>query len=214
MHDYIMTHPEIVVDALTSMQERQRAAEQERARATVASENANLRHAKGDFVAGNPDGDVTLVEFFDYNCAYCRSATPTIQGLLADDRKLRVIFKEWPIRGEASQAAARVSMAAQKQANFLKFHFALMSQRGEINEAVALQAARDAGLDISLLKKDMASREISERLAATHLLAEKIGLGGTPAYVVGTQIIPGAISEADFKSLISHTRATCGEPAC
>lgn len=214
VRDYIMAHPEVVLQSLQSMQERQRAAEAERVKATLASEGEALRRTEGEFVAGNVHGDVTLVEFFDYNCAYCRKAAPTIQSLLADDKKLRVIFKEWPIRGAASEGAARVSMAAQKQTNFLAFHFALMRTEGEIDEDVALRAAKAAGLDMSVLKKDMGSAEIADHLAATHALAAKIGLGGTPAFVIGDELIPGAISESDFRSLIAHTRETCPDTSC
>ena len=214
VHDYIMAHPEVVLQSLQSMQERQRAAEADRVKSTIASESEALRQTKGDFVAGNAHGDVTLVEFFDYNCAYCRKAASTIQGLLADDKKLRVVFKEWPIRGSASEGAARVSMAAQKQPNFLAFHFALMRAEGQVDEGVALKAAEAAGLDMKALKKDMASQEIADHLAATYALAAKIGLGGTPAFVIGDELIPGAISESDFRKVIAHTRETCANASC
>lgn len=214
VHDYIMAHPEVVLDSLKAMQARQQAAEDDRVRDTIAQESDALRHAKGDFVAGNPKGDVTLVEFFDYNCTYCRQAASSIQSLLADDPKLRIIFKEWPIRGDDSMAATRVSLAAQGQPQFLAFHFALMKHPGKVDEAVALQAAHDAGLDMTALKKAMQSPDIDARLAQTGTLAQKIGLQGTPAFVVGDEIIPGAVSEAEFRKLIAETRASCSGPSC
>lgn len=212
--DYIAQNPEIVLDALKALEAKERTARQEGARNAILAEQSALKRDPASFVAGNPAGDVTLVEFFDYNCGYCRAVVGTIQSLLSQDKKLRLVLKEWPIRGSDSQAASRVSLAATKQSKFLAFHFALLSEKDHVNEAVALATAQRVGLDMDQLRKDMKSIESDQIFARNEVLAQKIGIEGTPGFVVGQSIIPGAVNIERFKQLIAEVRTSCKTSDC
>jgi protein-disulfide isomerase len=214
VHDYIGAHPEVVLDAIKKLQAQQKAQRAEDAKKAIAGEEQALKHDQNAFVAGNPNGDVTVVEFFDYNCPYCRAVVPTMQALLADDRNLRLVIKEWPIKGADSLAAAHVSLAAAKQKEFLAFHFTLLSAEGHVGEAQALEAAKKAGLDMDKLKKDMAAMKPEDIFRGNDALAEKIGIDGTPAFIIGDKIMPGVASEAEFKSLIADARKACKAKSC
>lgn len=157
-------------------------------------------------VLGNPKGDITLTEFFDYNCPYCRTNMADVQRLIADDPKLRVVFREWPVFGEGSMFAAKASLASLKQGKYWPFHEALMTMKGRAEEATVLRAARQAGLDVDRLRVDMEKREILDQIYETMDLADTMMLTGTPTFIAGHEASFGKLNLADLKQLVATAR--------
>ena len=157
-------------------------------------------------VGGNPDGDVTLVEFFDYQCPYCKTIFPSIQALLAEDRNLRYVFKEFPILGRASVFAARAALAARRQGKYLEFHTALMPARGKLTETRVMRLAEKVGLDVDRLRRDMADGTIDDSIRRNRELARALDVNGTPAFVIGDTVVPGAVDIDTLRSLIARER--------
>lgn len=206
VRDYLLEHPEVILEALQKLDEKQRAEHVARVKNVVATEKTALFEDGYSFIAGNPKGDVTVVEFYDYNCPYCRQASDTVRALLERDKNLRVVFKEWPIKGADSVAVARVAIAAARQPKFLAFHFAMMASAERVDEALALETARSAGLDMARLARDMKSIDMNDVFAKNQVLAEKLGIEGTPAFLVEDVLIPGAVPLKEFSEFIAETR--------
>ncbi|MGH6865041.1 MAG: DsbA family protein [Methyloceanibacter sp.] len=192
VRDYLTKNPEILVEMTTELDKRQQeeqVAQQEKA----ISENADAIFRSPDsFVAGNSNGDVTVVEFFDYNCGFCRRAMPDLIKLMDNDDKLRVVFKELPIFGEESEAAAKGALAANKQGKYFEMHQKLFTEPGKANKEKVLRIANEIGLDVPKLEKDMADPAIQKSLDEVRDIAQKLGLQGTPLYLIGDRSIPGA----------------------
>lgn len=206
----ILENPQIVMDAVAILREREAAAASD-ARASALQDNlALLRNDENAPVMGNPDGDVVIVEFFDYNCAYCKRAGNVLQNLLAKDDQIKVVYRELPIYGrEPSEAAARVSLAANMQGRYVDFHFGLLTgaaSRGRIDGDTALKVAADLGLDMDQLKRDMQSDAVNEHIATSFALAEALQFQGTPAFLVGDEVIPGFVDEATMAQIIADQR--------
>jgi protein-disulfide isomerase len=214
VRDYLKAHPELVLDALNALEAKDKAKREEAAKQAVLSQQDALKNDPTAYVAGNPKGDVTIVEFFDYNCPYCRSVAPEIQSLIADDKKLRVILKEWPIKGPDSIGIAQVSLAAAKQPKFLAFHFALLAEQDHVDQAGALAVAKKAGLDMDRLQKDMKAMDSMAIVRRNDELAQKIGVDGTPAFVIGNAVVPGAMPAEKLKQLIADVRKSCKQASC
>ncbi len=157
-------------------------------------------------VLGNPKGDITLTEFFDYNCPYCRTNMADVQRLIADDPKLRVVFREWPVFGEGSMFAAKAALASLQQGKYWPFHEALMTMKGRAEEATVLRAARQAGLDVDRLRVDMEKREILDQIYETMDLADTMMLTGTPTFIAGHEASFGKLNLADLKQLVATAR--------
>jgi protein-disulfide isomerase len=157
-------------------------------------------------VGGNPKGDVSLVEFFDYRCGYCKQVEPALDALLETDRQLRVVYKEFPVLGPDSVTAARAALASHRQGKYGVFHRAMMATKGQINDTAVFKVAGSVGLDIERLKRDMEAPEIDRMLKANLALAEALNIRGTPGFVVGNEIVPGAISLDALKHLIELAR--------
>jgi protein-disulfide isomerase len=157
-------------------------------------------------VAGNPAGDVTLVEFFDYNCPYCRQAAPQLQQAVADDPNLKLVFKEWPILGPGSEFAAKAALAAERQNKYQAFHQRMMAFTGAINEKSTISVAQQVGLDIGQLEKDMRDPAISAAIERNHALASALRINGTPVFIVGDQIIRGLVDSATLQRSIAEAR--------
>ena len=157
-------------------------------------------------VLGNPKGDITLTEFFDYNCPYCRTNMADVQRLIADDPKLRVVFREWPVFGEGSMFAAKAALASLQQGKYWPFHEALMTMKGRAEEATVLRAARQAGLDVDRLRVDMEKREILDQIYETMDLADTMMLTGTPTFIAGHEASFGKLNLADLKQLVASAR--------
>ncbi|MGL4728332.1 MAG: DsbA family protein [Bosea sp. (in: a-proteobacteria)] len=216
VRDYIVKNPEIIKDALVELERRGKLAELEAQRQVVISEKAVIFDSPNHAVVGNPQGDVTIVEFFDYNCGYCKTSLEVLRTLTSTDTKLRIILKDFPILGPDSLEASRVAVAAKKQLNGAKywdFHFKLMSQRGRINGEKALEAAKEMGADVARLRKDMEAPETKAAIAETISLGDRLGIEGTPAFILGDEVAFGALSAEAMKTRIASLRK-CGKSAC
>jgi protein-disulfide isomerase len=209
VRDALLADPEIVRDAFIALQGREEAAQAAQRKQALAAAAEQVFRSPADFVAGNPEGDVTLVEFFDYNCGYCKRAMADMDRLLEADPDLRFVLKEFPILGPGSVEAAKVSVAVSKQARdrFLEFHRTLLSSRGQVDGARALQVAGELGLDVERLKADAARPEVDEVLGDSQRLAIRLGINGTPGYVVGEEVIPGAIGYDGLAENVAAVRA-------
>jgi protein-disulfide isomerase len=206
IHDYILHHPEVVIEALQSAEDKMKAQGEERARAAVVERRQELLEDPTAPVAGNPKGDVTIVEFFDYRCPYCKQVEPALEALLKEDRQLRIVYKELPILGKDSVYATRAALAARKQAKYDKFHAAMMAAKGQIDEKIILQVAASTGLDVERLKSDMNASEIDDVIKRNYDLAQALDIHGTPAFVIGGELVPGAIDIATMKQKIAAAR--------
>jgi protein-disulfide isomerase len=206
VRDYLLREPEIIYQALEELQRRQQAATAERQKAALAQAQDELLSNPASPVGGNPEGDVTLVEFFDYRCTYCRRVVPALQALLEDDPELRVVFKELPVLGEDSVRAARAALASRNQDAYVDFHFALMDAT-DLSEGGILALARSLGMDAERLQRDMEAPEIQAVIDANYALASRLGIEGTPAFVIGETLIPGAVGKARLVELIEGERA-------
>lgn len=192
VRDYLLKNPEILAEvqsAFEAKMDEQRTAQM----AGALKENAqSLYKATSSPFIGAAEPEVTVVEFFDYNCGFCRRAMPDIIKLTSGDPKVKFVFKEFPIFGKDSEAAARAALAAGKQGKYWEMHKGLFEHEGKLNEEVALSVAQGLGLDVEKLKTDMTSPETEKEIDETRALAEKLGIQGTPHFFVGDQVIPGA----------------------
>lgn len=214
--DFILKNPEIVQEALVELDKRQKEAEQQSRLKITQDKTGPLYTARLDGVFGNPAGNVTIVEFFDYNCGFCKRALGDLQRILAEDKNVRVITKDFPVLGPGSVEAATVALAAKQQLSSEKmwgFHQKLLSVRGQIGKQQALEAAKEAGADMARLTKDMDSPAIRLAIEENVQLADSLGLTGTPSYVVGDDIVVGAVGFADLKARIDNVRK-CGKNVC
>jgi protein-disulfide isomerase len=198
----------VIYEAIQELQRRQQVEVVEQQRATVARLRDEIFAASGDPLGGDPAGDVTVVEFFDYNCHFCRSMAADIRSLLERDPRLRFVFKDLPILGPGSADAARAALAAARQGKYAELHFALMRVK-ELNRSTILEAAGGVvGLDVERLARDMDDPAIAARIERNMALAKELGVDGTPAFVVGDQIIPGATEVRNLAELVDRQRKT------
>jgi protein-disulfide isomerase len=208
--NYLLQHPEVMQDVMAELEKRQKAAEAEKNRAAVADNNATIFSSSHQVVLGNPQGNVTMVEFFDYNCGYCKHALSDMLTLLKTDPNLKFVLKEFPVLGEGSVEAAHVAVAARMQdvtgKKYIEFHQKLLGSRGPADKARALAAAKEAGFDMARIEKDMASDEVKKTIDENLKLAELIGVNGTPSYVVGDEVVVGAVGLDTLKEKIAAER--------
>jgi protein-disulfide isomerase len=203
--DYLLKNPIIIREAIQALQAQEEAAKQAQAAAALKTHKDQLFYDKTSPVAGNPKGDITVVEFFDYNCGYCKRVTPTLKAVMEKDPNLRVVYKEFAILGPQSITAARAALAAQKQGKYKEFHEGLMMGQSDENSIAALTNL--LGMDYSKLRKDMADPKIQQVLQKNYQLATTLGINGTPAFVIGERLFPGAIGEAALTQIIREERA-------
>jgi protein-disulfide isomerase len=189
--DYLLKNPEIMLEVQAALEIKMEKIQAEKTTAALKSHAADIFRPEFSPVVGNPKGDVTIVEFFDYNCGYCKKALPDIAKLIEQEKGVKVVLKELPMF-KGSDEAAKAALAAKMQGKYWEFHSAMLSTSGQANEASALRVAQKIGLDIAKLKKDMASPEVAKELDDTRLLAEKLQVRGTPFFMVADRIIPGA----------------------
>jgi protein-disulfide isomerase len=216
VRQYLVSHPEVLQEAMTELEKRQASADAEKHASAVKQHAQALFSSPHEVVLGNPDGNVTFVEFFDYNCGYCKHAMSDMLTLLKDDPKLKVVLKEFPVLGPGSVEAARVAVAVHMQdktgKKYLEFHKDLLGGRGQADKARALAAAKSAGMDMARLEKDMASPEVKTTMDENFKLAEALGLNGTPSYVIGNEVVVGAIGLQGLEEKINTAR--CGKTTC
>lgn len=206
MLETIRKDPEIVLQAVQIIEPR----EQERqsaAAATVLSQNRDLLENDPNApVLDNPDGDVTVVEFFDYNCPYCRRVKPQIEAFLEEDPNVRLVYRERPIQGDGSVFAAQAALASREQGKYEEFHWALMGMAGRAEEASVIQVAEQVGLDVAQPRRDMQSPEIDAHIAASMQLSRALGFNGTPSFVIGDALVPGVIDADQMIRLAEQAR--------
>jgi protein-disulfide isomerase len=216
VREYLLAHPEVLQEAMMELEKRQAAMEAQRHQAAVKDNAKELFSSPRQVVLGNPQGNVTMVEFFDYNCGYCKRAMDDMMALLKNDRNLKVVLKEFPVLGPGSVEAAKVASAARMQdktgKKYLDFHQRLLSGRGQADKARALAAAKDAGFDVAKIEKDMEGEEVKASLQEAFKLAEALGLNGTPSYVIGEKVIVGAVGLEALQEGINTAR--CGKTTC
>lgn len=199
----IRENPQILVETIQSYAAQQQADAEAATKEKVARAIKFLRSDENAGFMGNADGDVLIVEFFDYNCPYCRRATPILSDLIDENPGLRIVLREWPILGPDSELAARASLAAFKQGRYAAFHEALMD-KPRANAATVRQAAEETGLDYERLLQDMNTPEVDSHLKVSQAIAERLGIKGTPAFLIGDTLIPGLLGRADLQALISQ----------
>jgi len=204
--DYLLKNPEVIREALIELERRTAEAEKQRQKKLLAENQELLTDPKYGFVTGNKDGDITVVEFFDYNCPYCRQSLNDIVKLMDNDKNVRVILKEYPILGQASTTAAMAALASRKQNKYMEFHTALLSAKGRINDEQITKIAQSVGLDVDQLKKDMKSADVIESHKKNMEVGQKLGINGTPTFIFNDQVIPQVLPYEAMKQLIARIR--------
>jgi protein-disulfide isomerase len=216
VRNYLLAHPEVLEEAMAELSKRQAAADAEKHEASVASNAKAIFDSPRGVTVGNKDGDVAFVEFFDYNCGYCKRAMTDMLELMKADPKLKVVLKEFPVLGPGSVEAAQIAVAVRMQdpsgKKYLDFHQKLLGSKGQADKARAMAAAKDAGADMAKLEKDLASPEVRATLEENFKLAEAMGMNGTPSYVIGKQVVIGAVGVDNLKEKIGVAR--CGKATC
>lgn len=203
----IRENPGIVFEAAQLFEQQQQALQAQAAAQVFDTEKATLENDPNAPVLGNPDGDITVVEFFDYNCPYCRRVKPEMEALLAADPNVRVVYREWPILGDGSVFAARAALASRNQGKYEDFHWAMMQLKERAEEASILRTAEDIGLDVAQLRRDMNGPEIEEHIQTSMRLAQSLGFSGTPSFVIGDSLAPGLIQADQMIELVDQARA-------
>ena len=209
VREYLLREPEVIYQAIQELQKRQQAAEAERQQTAIVERADEIFRHADDPIVGNAAGDVTLVEFFDYHCGYCRSMVGNLRNLVDGDKQLRFVMKELPVLGPDSVTAAKAALAASKlnPARYYDFHLALMQSK-DIGLETVLKVAAAKGYDPKALKAEMDAPWIQERLDANHALAESLGINGTPSFVIGKTLIPGAVDIGRLAQLVTDERQT------
>lgn len=202
----ILENPQVVMEAVAILQEQEDAAKAEQSASLLSSRRDVLERDPNAPVLGNIEGDVTIVEFFDYNCPYCKRVKPEIQALLANDPNVRLVYREWPILGEGSVFAARAALASRNQGKYEEFHWAMMGLQGRAEEASVLKVAADIGLDIDQLRADMGAPEIDEHIQTSVELTSALGFSGTPSFVIGDALVPGLVNTAQLEEFVAAAR--------
>ena len=205
-HDYLLAHPEVIRDAIQALQAKEEAAKAGLQSEAVTGNKDKIFADPAAPFAGNPVGDVTIVEFFDYKCPYCKQVSPALKELLQTDKGLKLVFKEFPILGEPSVLAARAALAAAKQGKYVAFHEAMMAHRGALDLTSIATVAAGIGLDAEKLVADMKSEEIEQQLTDNHALAMALSVRSTPTFIIGDKVLPGALSIDQLRELITDYR--------
>jgi protein-disulfide isomerase len=208
--EYLIAHPEVLQEVMAEFEKRQNAADLEKQVAGVRQHKEALFNSTHQVTLGNPHGNVTMVEFFDYNCGYCKRALSDMLQLIKTDPNLKVVLKEYPVLGPGSLEAAQVAVAARMQdkigKKYLDFHQRLLGARGPADKAHALAAAKEAGFDMARIEKDLTSEEVKETLRENMKVADAIGINGTPSYIIGTDVVVGAQGYDALKEKVDAAR--------
>ncbi len=190
--DYLLANPELFLEIQGALEAKMEKEQAEKTKAMVSENSKDLYRHPNAAVAGNPNGDITVVEFFDYNCGYCKRALAGVAALIEKDKNIRVVFAELPIIRDESEPVSRIALAARLQGKYWEVHRELLATKGTVNEAVALKVAEKAGLDMTKLKADMNGSEVKNELERTKALAKKMGINGTPHFLIGDRSVGGA----------------------
>ncbi|MBI4525092.1 MAG: DsbA family protein [Deltaproteobacteria bacterium] len=206
IRDYLMRNPKVIADAMTHYNEQQKKAALERVRRTVSKRRQEIFHDSDSPVSGNPNGDVAIVEFFDYQCAYCRNVASRLVEVTNQDPNVRIVYKELPILGPTSVIAAKAALAARTMGNYSSFHHALMATKRPLTEEGIFKIAESVGLARDSLKKAMGAAEIEKIIERNRRLAQELEISGTPTFIIGDAVIRGAISLEALKQYVAAAR--------
>jgi len=204
--EYISNNGKVIIEGVSKYQQEQEEAAYKDQDAKAKSFMEELKGKKNLPMAGNPKGDVTVVEFFDYNCGYCRKALSEVKKVIKDDKNVRVVFIDMPILGPSSLEVSKWSLAANMQGKYFEFHQAVMNKNGEKNESVLSAIAKDLGLDVAKMKTDKESEAVNLELQANLATAQDLGIRGTPGFIVGEQVVRGYVPSDQIKSIVATTR--------
>lgn len=203
---YLLSNPQVLREVIAELAKQEEMAAATDRKGLLASLSTELKEDGYSFVAGNPDGDVTIVEFFDYRCGYCKQTFPEVMKAVEADGNIRLVLKEFPILGADSFLAAQAAIASIEQGKYLEFHTALMSSRGGLTMERIRSIATDVGLDLEKLEADMKMDAVRAVVEKNYALAKQLGISGTPAFVIGDEFIPGVISSEQMQALIAAAR--------
>ncbi len=213
VRELLTKEPKLVIDALEAYQRQMREEQANNTKKSIQQFSNEIFNNPASPVMGNPSGDVTVVEFFDYNCGYCKAVFHPIRDAVLQDGKIKFIFKEYPILGDSSVLAAKAALAAAKQGKYVEFHTALMDWKAPKDDAAISTIAKNLGLNEAQLKADMNSPEIQQTIEADRALGLKLGVNGTPAFIIGDKFYPGALDADAFKKLVADVRQAKAAPA-
>lgn len=214
VRDYLLENPEILIEVSKKLEEKQQAQENQQRETSLAENAKDVFRMDGDFVAGNPDGDVTMVEFFDYNCGWCKRGLPEVLSLVEQDKNLRVVLKEFPIFGGDSDYAAMAALAAKKQGKYWELHVAMLGHEGKVTRETVDELAAAQGIDMEKLKTDMNDPAIAKHLEQNQQLAKDLSISGTPAFIIDNQVIPGYLPKDGLMASIAKVREAGGCKLC
>ena len=208
VREYLLKNPEVLRDAFIELERRSKQAQEDQARSGIVRHADAIFRAGGDLVVGNREGKVAIVEFFDYNCGFCKRSLPDVLKLIKKNKDLRFIFKEFPILGPGSTEAAQLALASRKQGDdkYWEYHVALMKHRGRVDGKVALAIAKKVGLDVEKLEKDAKAPDIVKTIGTNMAIAEALGINGTPAFVIGDELAPGALGYNTLNGILARVR--------
>lgn len=199
---YIRTHPEVIMQSLQAMETKRQAELQERQKSALATKQQELLHDPASPVSGNLRGEITLVEFYDYRCGYCKKAAQAVTDLQKDDPRVRVVYKDFPILGEPSELAAKAALASQAQGKHQAFHEALFASHADMTKEEILKIAVGVGLDAKRLEADMANPQWQAVIEKNRALAQDLGISGTPGFIVGNELVSGMLDLNGLRELI------------
>jgi protein-disulfide isomerase len=214
VRQYLLDNPELLLEVSKELETRQQAAEDKKRDEALVANAKDLFQSEDDLVAGNPEGDVTMVEFFDYNCGWCKKGLPEVLSLVEKDKNLRIVMKEFPIFGGDSDYAAMAALASKSQGKYWEFHVAMLGHEGKITREAVDEIAKAQGLDLDKLKADMESPRIKEALARNQALAQSLNITGTPAFVIDKRVVPGYLPADGLMAAINEVRASGGCKLC
>lgn len=214
VRQYLLDNPELLLEVSRELESRQQAEEDKKREASLVAQADELFRSADDPVAGNPEGDVTLVEFFDYNCGWCKRGLPEVVSLIEADKNLRVVLKEFPIFGGDSDYAAMAALASRAQGKYWEFHVALLSHEGKLTAANVDEIAAEVGLDVDRMKADMNTPGIAAILKRNHELAQALAINGTPAFVIDKQVVPGYLPKDGLLAAVKDVRDNGGCTLC
>ncbi|MDA0786790.1 MAG: DsbA family protein [Proteobacteria bacterium] len=208
VREYLLDNPQVIVEAIEALQAQQQAGQQQQNHGAIAANREQLFNTRHDPFIGNPDASVTIVEFFDYQCPYCKQMAQDLVDIAAEDPDVKIVFKEFPVFGRESTLAARAALASAKQGKYAEFHLAVMEMRGAPSENALFRVAARLGMDLDRLRRDMQSPSIETQIQTNLQLARQVGVRGTPAFIIGDQLVPGAVSAEQMRQLIIEKRGS------
>ncbi len=207
VRDYLITNPQVLQESIEALQKHMQDEQNRKAQEGLLSHLSDVQDPSGLPVAGNPQGDVTVVEFFDYNCGYCKAVNAEIDSLLSADHGIRLVHREFPILSQTSKTAAEAALAANMQGKYLEMHEKLISYSESLSEEDVYRLAGEIGLDVAKLRADMQSDKVQAEITKTRGLAEALGIRGTPAFVIGKNLYPGALDKDGMTAAVERARS-------